>query len=124
MDVFVLASHREGFPLSPMEAAAMGVPAIVTDIRGCREVVDDGTTGLLVPAGDPGALADAIARLASDPNLRRRLGAAARRKACEAFGHQRCVDVILETYERLLRSAGRTAPAPSAVDVIAGGVAR
>ena len=67
MDVYVLASHREGFPRSAMEAAAMGLPVIATDIRGCRQVVDHGVTGLLVPARNPAALAEAIGRLASDP---------------------------------------------------------
>ena len=75
MDLFVLASHREGFPRSPMEAAAMGVPVVATDIRGCRQVVDDGVTGLLVPVRDAGALAAAIAtRSASDRDRRRRFG--------------------------------------------------
>ncbi|HEX6418413.1 MAG TPA: glycosyltransferase family 4 protein [Acidimicrobiales bacterium] len=114
MDVFVLASHREGFPLSPMEASAMGVPAVVTDIRGCRQVVDDGATGLLVPPRDPGALAASISRLAADPALRQRLGSAARRKAIESFGHQRCVEVVLATYERLLTEAGVAVPTPTA----------
>ena len=49
MDIYVLASHREGFPRSAMEAAAMGLPVVATDIRGCRQVVDDGRTGRLVP---------------------------------------------------------------------------
>jgi glycosyltransferase involved in cell wall biosynthesis len=118
MDIFVLASYREGFPLSPMEAAAMGVPAVVTDIRGCRQVVDDGETGLLVPARDAGALADAVDRLASDPALRRRLGGAGRAKALASFGHQRCVDVVVATYERLLHAAGRTAPSAGPVDAL------
>ena len=51
MDVFVLASHREGFPRAAMEAAAMGVPVVATDIRGCRQVVDDGVNGVLVAVG-------------------------------------------------------------------------
>jgi glycosyltransferase involved in cell wall biosynthesis len=123
MDIFVLASHREGFPLSPMEAAAMGVPAVVTDIRGCRQVVDDGETGLLVPPRDPAALAEAIDRLASDPALRRRLGGAARSKAVASFGHQRCVDLVLATYERLLHAAGRTTPSTAAVDAPSDAVA-
>jgi glycosyltransferase involved in cell wall biosynthesis len=122
MDMFVLASHREGFPLSPMEAAAMGVPAVVTDIRGCRQVVDDGVTGLLVPPRDPRALAAAIARLAADAALRRRIGTAARRKAAESFGHQRCVDVVLATYDRLLAAAGMVGP-PAAVGAEEGRVA-
>ena len=60
MDLFVLPSYREGFPRSAMEATACGVPVVATDIRGCRQVVDDGTTGLLVPVRDPAALAGAL----------------------------------------------------------------
>ncbi len=60
MDLFVLPSHREGFPRAAMEAAAMGLPVIATDIRGCRQVVDDGVNGLLVPVRDPSALAGAV----------------------------------------------------------------
>ncbi|MGH9075311.1 MAG: glycosyltransferase family 4 protein, partial [Acidimicrobiales bacterium] len=67
MDGYVLASHREGFPRSAMEAAAMGLPVVATDIRGCRQVVDDGVTGFLVPARDPERLSSALARLAVDP---------------------------------------------------------
>ena len=111
MDIHVLASHREGFPLSPMEASAMGVPVVATDIRGCRQAVEDGLTGLLVPARDPAALADAIARLASDPAERQRLGRAARRRAQDAFDHRRSIDLVLATYERLLARAGRPVPA-------------
>jgi glycosyltransferase involved in cell wall biosynthesis len=111
MDIHVLASHREGFPLSPMEAAAMGIPVVATDIRGCREAVVDGVTGLLVPPRDPGALAGAIARLAYDPDERRRLGRAARRRAQDAFDHRRSIDLVLATYERLLARAGHPVPA-------------
>jgi len=112
MDIFVLASRREGFPLTPMEASAMGVPVVATDIRGCRQIVEDGTTGLLVPVGDPDALAAAIERLATDPAGRRRLGAAARRKALDAFDQRRCIDLTLATYGRLLAGAG-LAPVPA-----------
>lgn len=114
MDILVLASRREGFPLTPMEAAAMAVPVVATDIRGCRQVVDDGTTGLLVPVGDPVALAGAIERLATDPAERRRLGAAAHRKAQGSFDQRRCIDITLATYERLLIRAGRAAPGKTA----------
>jgi glycosyltransferase involved in cell wall biosynthesis len=110
MDIVVLASRREGFPLTPMEAAAMGVPVVATDVRGCRQVVDDGTTGLLVPVGDSVALAAAVERLATDPAARRRLGAAARRKAQDHFDQWRCIDVTLATYERLLVAAGLAPP--------------
>jgi glycosyltransferase involved in cell wall biosynthesis/ribosomal protein S18 acetylase RimI-like enzyme len=107
MDVLVLASHREGFPRAPMEAAAMGVPVIATDIRGCRQTVDHGVTGLLVPPRDPAALAAAITALAADATLRRRMGAAGRRKAEREFDQQRCVDVTVSVYDRLLARAGR-----------------
>jgi glycosyltransferase involved in cell wall biosynthesis len=111
MDIHVLASHREGFPLSPMEAAAMGIPVVATDIRGCRQAVEDSVTGLLVPPRVPDALAGAIARLATDPGERRRLGQAARRRAQDAFDHRRSIDLILATYERLLARAGHPVPA-------------
>ena len=54
MDVFCLPSHREGFPRAAMEAAASGLPVVATDIRGCRQVVEPGVTGALVPVGQPG----------------------------------------------------------------------
>jgi glycosyltransferase involved in cell wall biosynthesis len=115
MDVHVLASHREGFPRSPMEASVMGVPVIATDIRGCRQAVEHGITGLLVPPGDPVALAAAIARLAADPAERRRLGSAARRKGLACFDQRGCIELTLTTYERLLARAGLAAPVPALV---------
>jgi glycosyltransferase involved in cell wall biosynthesis/ribosomal protein S18 acetylase RimI-like enzyme len=117
MDIFVLASHREGFPRTPMEASAMGVPVVASDIRGCRSVVDDGLTGLLVPPRDPGALADAIAQLVPDPTTRRRLGTAARHKAVERFDEGRCIQVTLATYGQLLARAGVPVPAAARPDV-------
>jgi glycosyltransferase involved in cell wall biosynthesis/ribosomal protein S18 acetylase RimI-like enzyme len=107
MDVFVLASWREGVPRSAIEAAAMGRPMVLTDIRGCREVARDGVEGLLVPPRDPGRLAEAIARLAGDADLRARLGAAARARAGERFDERRVVDTVVSSYRRLL--GGRSA---------------
>jgi glycosyltransferase involved in cell wall biosynthesis len=102
MDLYVLASHREGFPRSAMEAAAMGVPVVATRIRGCRQVVDDGRTGRLVPVRDAAALGDAIADLATDAGLRRTLGEAARAKAQREFDQRCVIDTTLAVYERLL----------------------
>lgn len=102
-DIFVLPSYREGFPRSAMEAAASGVPVIASDVRGCRQVVDDGVTGLLVPARDAPSLAAAIEELAGDEKRRRALGQAARHKAATEFDDQRVVQTTLAVYERLLR---------------------
>jgi len=74
----ILPSHREGLPGSLMEAAACGRAMIATDAPGCREIVIDGQTGLLVPIEDPQALAQAIVKLATSPELRARYGMAAR----------------------------------------------
>ena len=104
MDVFVLASWREGLPRSPIEAAAMAKPLVLTDIRGCREVVRDGVEGFLVPAHDPGRLEAAIGRLLADPELRARMGAAARVRALERFDQRRVEDVVVREYQAL---AGR-----------------
>lgn len=101
-DVYVLASHREGFPRSAMEAAAMGLPVVATDVRGCRQVVDHDATGLLFPVREPAALAAAVARLATDRPLRQRLGAASRLKAHREFDQRQVIDTTLATYERLL----------------------
>jgi glycosyltransferase involved in cell wall biosynthesis len=105
-DIFVLASHREGMPRSAIEAAAMGKPSIVTDIRGCREVVQRDDTGLIVPARNSLALEEAIERLAGEPDVRLRLGAAARERAVEHFDEEDVIRRTLTVYRRLLASKG------------------
>lgn len=83
--VAVLPSHREGLPKALVEAAACGRPIVTTDTTGCREVVDAGVSGLLVPPRDPAALALALDRLSTRRNLRRTMGAAARARAETLF---------------------------------------
>jgi glycosyltransferase involved in cell wall biosynthesis len=102
MDVYVLASHREGFPRSAMEAAAMGLPIVATDIRGCRQIVDDGRTGLLVPVQRADRLAQAMERLVTDRGRRRTLGAAGRAKAQAEFDDRRQVEITLNVYAEML----------------------
>ena len=104
-DLYVLASHREGFPRSAMEAAAMGLPVVATDIRGCRQVVDDGVTGLLVERQNARALAGAIDSLVADPERRLSMGRAARAKAAAEFDQQRVIDITLAVYSELLGRA-------------------
>ncbi len=104
-DLFVLPSHREGFPRSAMEAAATGLPIVATDIRGCRQAVSDGRTGLLVPLRDPVRLAAAIGQLVDDPARRRRMGIAGRLKAEAEFDDMAVVSKTVEAYERVLSAA-------------------
>ena len=101
MDVFALPSHREGFPRAPMEASAMGVPCVVTDIRGCREAVEQDVNGLFVPARDSAALARAIIDLLSDPARAAQLGQGGLRMARERFDEKRVFEHVMAAYERL-----------------------
>ncbi len=106
-DVYVLASYREGYPRSAMEASAMGLPVVASDIRGCRQVVADGVTGALFPAGDGDALTAALRPLVMDDHRRVRMGAAARRRAVEHFDDRVVVATTLRTYD-WLRSAAES----------------
>ncbi|MDP2292452.1 MAG: glycosyltransferase family 4 protein [Actinomycetota bacterium] len=110
IDVFLTATHREGFPRAAMEAAASGLPIVATDIRGCRQVVHHEHTGLLVPVRDAAALAAAVARLVAQPAERARFGAAAYEKARKEFAQQRVIDITLATYGEQLTRRGLRAP--------------
>lgn len=107
MDVFVLPSHREAFPRSVMEASAMAVPCVVTNVRGCRTAVQEGYNGHLVPLHDVTALADAILDLLNNPILARQMGRAGREKALSEFDEERVFDVVKATYDRLLKEKKR-----------------
>jgi len=110
MDVFVLASWREGMPRSAIEAAAMGKPLVLTDIRGCREVARHEREALLVRPRDQEALAAAVLRLAGDPALRERLAAAARRRAVERFSEAAVADRVVGHYRALLGAPAADSP--------------
>jgi glycosyltransferase involved in cell wall biosynthesis len=103
MDVFVLPSWREGFPRTPMEAAAMKRPVVVTDIRGCRDTVIDGVSGRLVPVRDAAALARALDDVLRSPERARSWGEAGRKLAEERFDERRVFEKVADTYARLLR---------------------
>jgi glycosyltransferase involved in cell wall biosynthesis/ribosomal protein S18 acetylase RimI-like enzyme len=119
-DVFALPSYREGFPRAAMEAAASGLPIVATNIRGCRQVVEDGRTGLLIPVADTSGLAAAVERLANDADLRHRMGEAAHLKARSEFDERLVVGTVLDAYRRQAQRKGLPWP-PSNRDVIRAG---
>ncbi len=102
MDIFTLPTYREGFPNTPLEAAAMQLPVVATKIDGCTEAVADGVTGLLVPPGDAQALAAAIRQLLLDADQRRLMGKAGRRRVLREFRPERIWQALYENYMELL----------------------
>ena len=102
IDVFVLPSSWEAFPISILEAMACGVPQVATDVGGTSEALVDGETGLLVPPHDPAALAEAIAALLADPGRRRQMGERGRARHAELFTLDRMVDATAAAYRVVL----------------------
>ena len=100
----ILPSHREGLPGSLMEAAACGRALIATDAPGCREIVIHDQTGLLVPIEDPAALAQAIVKLATSPELRNRYGNAARELVVSRLSARIIGNSIVRLYDELTRA--------------------
>lgn len=98
-DVFVLPSRSEGQPMALLEAMAHGLCVVASDVGGIPEMIDDGTSGLLVPAGDNAALTDALRRVLTDADLAARLGAAARKRVLAEFD----VDVVWRRFDALYR---------------------
>ena len=94
----------EGLPRSLLEAAAAGRPVVTTDTPGCATFVRPMREGLVVPPGDPVALARAFTAMAADPSLVRRLGAAARRRVVSGFTLRSVSDAVLDFYDRLART--------------------
>ena len=105
-DVAVLTSVKEGIPRALMQAAAVGVPVVATDVKGTREVVVNAQTGFLVPLGDAEALADRLGRLLDDAELRRQMGARAVKHAREHFDEEQVVQRLVRVYRNALFARG------------------
>jgi glycosyltransferase involved in cell wall biosynthesis len=105
--IAVLPSYREGLPKGLLEAAAMGLPIVASDVPGCREIARDGENAILVPVRTAAPLADAIERLARDPELRRRLGRRGRQMVEESFTESAVVDQTLTLYRNLIAAFPR-----------------
>ena len=110
MDISVLPSYREGLPVAPLEAAAMNVPVVATRIPGCVEAVVDGVTGTLVPCRAAAALAAALRRYVSDPELRRQHGQAGRQRVLRDFQAEAIRRALYEEYVHLLQDKGLSTP--------------
>jgi len=104
MDIFCLPTHREGFPNSPLEAAAMALPVIASDIGPCQEAVANGQTGLLHKVGDPQSLGAALKTYLDDPDLRRQHGIAGRQRTLDLFQPEQIWAGIEAIYAELLSS--------------------
>jgi glycosyltransferase involved in cell wall biosynthesis len=107
-DAIVLTSANEGTPVTLIEGLAAGRPVVATRVGGVPDVVDDGVTGFLVRAGDTHAVAERLALLASDPELRRRMGDEGRRRVLERYAVGRLVDDVDRLYRALLPTASAT----------------
>lgn len=103
-DIFVLPSHREGMPRSIIEAMLTGLPVVATNIRGSRELVIDGETGILVPVHAPGDLAAALQALVADDGLRHRMGNAGHTRARNQYDEGKIIQLQLQ-HLKLSRSS-------------------
>lgn len=101
-DVYVLPSYREGLPRSLIEAQAMAVPCVATNIRGCREVVEEGVTGFLITPGDSEALGAALQKLLKEPELRLRMGQEGRWRMHRCFDEAEVGRKVMAVYEEVL----------------------
>lgn len=107
IDLYVAASAKEGLPLAVLEAMGAGLAVVATDVPGHRDVVRDGATGLLVPAGDERALAAAIETLMDDPERRGRMGRAGRERVRTEFGIGAMVERTAEVYRAAAAAGAR-----------------
>jgi glycosyltransferase involved in cell wall biosynthesis len=108
MDILALPTYREGFPNVALEAAAMALPVVATEVPGCVDAIVDGVTGTLVPARDAEALAAALRRYAEQPELRSVHGSAARQRVLESFEPDRIWRSLLSEYISLMASRETT----------------
>jgi len=103
MDAFVLPSHREGFPVTPLEASAMGLPVVASNIRGCVDAVVDGQTGILVASGSSSELQRAMRTILDYRKMAERLGVNGRRFVLENFRPKPIWQELAKEYKMLLK---------------------
>ena len=101
-DVLILASESEAAPLPVFEAMRAGKPVVATRVGGVPEIVQSGTTGLIVPRGDPAAMAAAVEQLAASPEYAVRMGDAGRRLLIDSFDITRALQQTEDVYRALI----------------------
>ena len=101
-DALVLPSYREGFPNVVIESCAMDIPAVVTDINGSREIISDGSNGLIVPPRDAAALSKAMLRIIENPSERLRMAKVARASVAERFEQSFVRSCLYKFYKEIL----------------------
>lgn len=115
MNVFVLPTHREGFPNTVLEAQAAGIPVVTTVATGAVDAIDDGITGLLTPVGDAGKLAATVLSLLSDPIKMQLMGRLGRERVLRDFRNETVWEALAGLYRAMLQERGYPLPVDSCV---------
>lgn len=100
-DVLAFPSYREGFPNVVMQAGAMNLPSIVTDINGCNEIIVEGLNGVIIPVKDEGALLTSMELMLENKNYRKRLAGNSREQICKFYDRHEFWEVLLREYKKL-----------------------
>jgi len=106
-DCLVLPSYAEGLPIAILEAMAHGIPVIATTVGAIPEVITDGEQGFLIEPGDVQALTECMLKLSNDPELRKTMGLAARRRVEEEFSIDTMVERVMAVYREVLNERSR-----------------
>ena len=118
MNLFVLPTHREGFPNTLLEAQAAGIPVVTTDATGSTDAIVDGVTGLLTPVGDAGRLAEAVLSLLTDPMRMRTMGQMGRERVLREFRNEKVWEALASLYRTMLQEHGYPVPLDSGVEAV------
>ena len=103
-DCFVMPSYREGFPNTVLEAGAMGLPSIVTDINGSREIIENEKNGLIIPSKNASALYDAMERMLTDDTARETMRSNARPMIASRFAKNFVQNCQIEFYKEIKKA--------------------
>jgi glycosyltransferase involved in cell wall biosynthesis len=118
MNLFVLSTHREGFPNTILEAQAAGLPVITSIATGAVDAIDDGITGLLTPVGDSRKLAEAVLSLLSDPGKMRSMGLSGRERVLREFRNEMIWEALSSLYRTMLQESGYPIPDDSRAEAV------